>query len=208
MLTRLIRAAPRIGVVSTTVILVLTAVSLAVCVGWHRQLSVPFAHPGEIDYRLRKFAEVPPSLDLLPTGRVRGIVGYVRDCTLPDDRIFVSWFAPEVFYFAQRGFGGAVAATFGGHWSEPRFQRRTIAALNSHPTPIVIVYTRTYPQFQVDYPLVDAYLADHYTLGGTTDFGDPEAAPDGYRVLIRKGREPVTAGRFGLPCFVEGAPSL
>ena len=46
------------------------------------------------------------------------------------------------------------------------------------------------------------------TLGGTTDFGDPETAPDGYRVLIRKGREPVTAGRFGLPCFVEGAPSL
>ena len=34
---------------------------------------------------------------------------YVRECMRPDDRILVTFFAPEIPFFAQRGFAGGLA---------------------------------------------------------------------------------------------------
>jgi hypothetical protein len=188
--------------VISAMVMVIAASSLAAAVGWPRQVAVPFMPPRVISHRLSVFARTPPAIELLPSGGVAGIVAYVRDCTAPSDRIFVSWFVPELFYFAQRGFGGAMSATFGSHWSEPRFQRRSVAALDAHSTPVVVIKNRTYAQFQGDYPLIDQYLTQHYRPGGSTDFDDPEAPPDGYRVLVRTDRPVIrTDGRFGLPCF-------
>lgn len=196
------RVLPRGARLITTIAIVITAASLAAAVGWPRQVAVPFVRPDVITYRLSDYAKTPPPIGLLPSGRVAGLVGYVRECTMPSDRVFASWFVPELFYFAQRGFGGAMSATFGGHWSEPRFQRRSIEAFEAHATPIAIIQNRTYTQFRVDYPLLDQYLAQHYRSGGDTNFGDPEAAPAEYRVLVRADRPVIrTDGRFGLPCF-------
>jgi hypothetical protein len=194
------RSGSRPGRLAMAGVAVLAAWGLAVAVGWPRQLAIPFEDMRTMQARLSKAATTPPDLSLLPNGRISGMVGYLRDCTGSSDRIFVTWFVPELFYFAQRGFGGAVSATFGGHWSEPRFQHRSIDALESHPTPIVIIQNRSYAQFRNDYPLLDAYVAQHYRPAGVTGFGDPDAGA--YRVLVRSDR-PTSGidGRFGLPCF-------
>jgi hypothetical protein len=206
MLSSLTRRATWVGLVTSTVVVLLACWSLDVGVGWYRQLAVPFAHPRPVVARLRAFAQVPPLLDLLPSGHLRGMVEYVGTCTAPDDRIFASWFIPELYYFAQRGFGGAVVASFGGHWSEARFQRRTIAAFEAHPTPIVLIRDAAYDKFRAEYPLVVAYLDDRYMSAATTDFGDSGAESEIYRVLIRRDRQATsTAGPFGLPCFVAAS---
>jgi hypothetical protein len=207
LLTSVTRQSGRIGTLVTGLVLVSVSVGLSIAVGWHRQVSVPFVHPGEFIERLRAFAQEPPPSTLLPSGRVRGIVDYVHACTLPQDRVFTTWFVPELYYFAQRGFGGATALTFGGHWSEPRFQQRIIAALNAHPTPLMIATRGTYAPFRVDYPQVARYFADHYALAASTDFGDQEAAADGYQVFVRRDRKPARIdGPFGLPCFANASP--
>jgi hypothetical protein len=208
LLTGLTARVPRTGRVVGAAVAAIAAVCLALTVEWHHQVSVPFADPATLRARLVAFAKTPPSLELLPSGRVRGIVEYVRACTTADDRVFTTWFAPELFYFAQRGFGGGIAASFGGHWSEPRFQRRTIAALESYPTPLVITHRRDDREFRDTYPLVAAYVASRYRLAGVTDFGDPESGGDAYAVFVRADRTiAATSGPYGMPCLVA-SPSL
>jgi hypothetical protein len=69
-------------------------------------------------------ARSPVPLENLPP-HTTGLVAYLRDCTAPDQRVLLTWFAPDIYFFAQRGFAGSVDY-FGGHWSEPRFQRRIL----------------------------------------------------------------------------------
>ena len=118
---------------------------------------------------------------------VRGIVAYLRQCTGPDHRVLLTWFAPEVYFFAQRGFAAGVGVFFGEHWSEPRFQRRMLTKIRMESIPIVIRHDNRGEQpFTAVYPLVDAYLAEHYELAGMTSFSDTVSAPGSYQVLIKK----------------------
>ena len=60
---------------------------------------------------LRAMSASPPDTGLAP-GRLAEMATYVRACTKPDDRVFTSWYVPELYYFAQRGFAGGMAVTF------------------------------------------------------------------------------------------------
>ena len=92
-------------------------------------------------------------------------------------------------------------ATFGGHWSEPRFERRTVDALSSQSVPIVILESGETEAFAATYAALDGYLRDHYAKAGEIIFEVPDARP--YQVLARRDRRPVRIdGRLSLPCFV------
>jgi hypothetical protein len=193
--------------ITCSVVVLLALWSLATSQEWLR-LALPLAHPRELQVRLRQLRQTPTRLDQLPTGRLEGMVRYVHACTRPDQRVFASWFVPELYFFAQRGFGGGIAATFGDHWSEPRFERRSIAAFEAHSTPILIFLNAGYDDFRRAYPLLDVYFGEHYTLAGTTDFGDRDVGRDAYRVLVRADvAQTGVDQRWALPCF-GGAGSL
>ena len=176
--------------------------SLVIALDWPHQLNDLGSAPSTLTPRLTEFAKMPPELGLLPSGHLAEMVRYVRRCTLPSDRVFISWFQPELFYFAQRGFGGGMSATFGSHWSEPRFQERSITAFETRPTPIVVLRAEDASRFRADYPLLDAYFVRRYRLAGQTNFGNAEVDPDGYRVFVRIDRTPTSLDQeTGLPCF-------
>jgi len=178
--------------------------SVALSVGWSRNLLQPLTQPGGITYRLSRFAQTPPDLEMLPSSRIVGMIRYLRECTATTDAVFVSWFKPDLFYFAQRGFGGGMSATFGEHGSEPRFQQRSLAALRSHPTPVVILRNASYDEFRTRYKMLDAYFAARYRLAALIGFGDPEAGPEGYRVLVQADRNAASVDHAtGLPCFTH-----
>jgi len=116
--------------------------------------------------------------------------------------VFISWFRPELFYFSERGFGGGMSATFGGHWSEPRFQARSLAAFEAQPTPVLLLRAQDVDRFSADYPLLDAYFKRQYRVAGDTDFGDAEAGPGAYRVLVQADRATTSVDQAtGLPCI-------
>jgi hypothetical protein len=137
----------------------------------------------------------PPRTDYFPDeAALSGLAEYVRACTLPDSRVLLTWFAPEVYFFAGRGFAGGMTVFLGSHWSSGDDQRRTIEQLQSQSVPLVIVQTESEESFRSNFPLVAAYVDRTYRVAATTSFGDRRAGDAGYRVLIKADRQSDAGG--------------
>ena len=169
---------------------------------WSDKLSTMGVTPVPWREKLQRLAASPPSVALLPSGRLSGLVRYARECTGPGDRLMTTWFVPQLFTFASRGFAGGMVSFFGGHWSDTVFQQRVVNRLEEQSVPLVFIEKDTYGDFRRDFTLVDDYLNTNYQVAGESSFGDPYAAEDGYRVLSRNGVSPDrTYESWQLPCF-------
>jgi len=183
-------------------VLLVVFVGLGTLAVWSDKLSTMAVTPVPWREKLQRLAASPPSVALLPSGRLSGLVRYARDCTGPGDRLMATWFVPQLFTFATRGFAGGMVSFFGGHWSDAPFQRRVVSRLEEQSVPIVFIEKNTYGDFRLDYAVIDDYLRTNYQVAGESSFGDPYAAEDGYRVLSRNGVPPDrTYGSWELPCF-------
>jgi hypothetical protein len=149
----------------------------------------------------------PPEHLLTSDTGVRGLVRYLRDCTAPGDRVFISWFGPEVFFHAGRAFAGGRAFVLPGYWASEGEQRRIIERLRGERVPIVVLDARSGSgrrqdqAFASDFPVLHDYLRANYRPAGETNFGAQETIWR-YAVLVdarlrSTGRHP----QFGLPCF-------
>jgi hypothetical protein len=149
--------------------------------------------------RVRELSKIPPSLALLPDApATEGMVGYVRACTPPGSRVLVGGFAPQLYFFAERGFAGGTPVFFGGHWSTAQDQERTIEQLRREFVALAIVD----PEFSSTYDRVGAFLTSAFVPAGVSSFGNPRAPAGGYQVLLRRGvgSMPVES-RWHLPCL-------
>ena len=183
------------------VVFAATVWSVSVSADWQHRLTPNIARPAHLVGVIRTFSASPPSLDASTNRQLAGMVQYVRECTSSEDRILVTWFAPELYFFAQRGFAGGLVAVFGYHWSEERFQVRSLRALAAQRVPVVILRTGD-ERFFERYPLLAQYLSERYRRAGTTDFGDKSIGKDGYTVLVQRDRVPTYAhAATSLPCF-------
>ena len=151
-------------------------------------------------------AQSPIPLENLPP-HTTGLVAYLRECTAPDQRVLLTWFAPDVHFFAQRGFAGSVDY-FGGHWSEPRFQRRILQTLDGEPVSLVIRHeNRGESPFSAVYPLIDGYLRQQYVVSGESLFSDTESAGNPYQVWVHKAWRATRQWKdTSLPCVMTTDP--
>ena len=183
------------------VVLALIVSSAFVSADWKGRVSAEMVRPSTLVQAFEDRAASPPPFAAIPNRSIEGLARYVRECTAPTDRLFASWFVPDLYFYAQRGFAGRIVALFGGHWSEERFQRRSVDALASQSVPIVITRTGD-ERFREDYPLIAAYLDARYSFAGTSDFGDPDIGKGGYSVWARNDRRATeTYATTTLPCF-------
>jgi len=184
---------------AAALVLALTVWSESVTSDWEGRVQQPFTQWAQTLDRVRAMSASPPNTSVAP-GRLTELALYVRTCTKPEDRVFTSWFVPELYYFAQRGFAGGMAVTFSSHWSETRFQRRIIDRLVSQSVPLVILDLGGRSNFVDEYALLWEHLTVHYRVAGETDFGNPDSS--GYQVLVPRDRPPVrTYPKWSLPCF-------
>jgi hypothetical protein len=182
------------------VIVVITVWSVTASAEFRGRMTSRVANPLRVAQSLAIWRQSPPSFDAIPNPAIAGLARYLRECTAPTDRLFATWFAPDLYFYAQRGFAARIVALFGRHWSEDRFQRRSVDALASQSAPIVI--TRTGDGFDEDYPLLAAYVRERYTLAGRSDFDDADVGKDGYSVWVRRDRPArETYAASSLPCF-------
>ena len=155
-----------------------------------------------LDQKLTVLAISPSSMALLPNGRDSGLVRYVQECTGPDDRILATWFMPQLYHYAGRGFAGGMVVFFGGHWSDRALQEKTLSRLREQSVPIVLIETDSYASFERDYDVIDSFIKANYRLAGMSSLGNPDVDENAYRILVREGLTPV---RFDdvwqLPCF-------
>ena len=183
---------------TVVLLLAMTIWSESVMAEWEDRAWRPITEWAETETRLRAFS-TSPTVDLAP-GRIGELATYVHACTAAEDRVFTSWYVPDLYYFAQRGFAGGMAVTFGAHWSEMRFQRDIVDRLRSQSVPLVILELEGLSYFEASYPLVWQYVTANYRVAGESDFGNPYSK--GYRVLVPTARPPVrTYPKWSMPCF-------
>ena len=183
------------------VVLVVTVWCIPASADWRGRITTQMVRPSGLVRGIATWAASPPPFDGIPNRAIVGLARYLRECTAPTDRLFATWFVPDLYFYAQRGFAGRIVALFGSHWSEERFQRRSVEALASQSVPIVVTRTGD-ERFGEDYPLIAGYLRDRYSLAGTSDFGDADIGKGGYSVWVRNDRHTTeTYDVTSFPCF-------
>jgi hypothetical protein len=140
--------------------------------------------------------------DQMPTDFAYALVPfyvYVRACTPPQARILVTGFAPEVSYYAGRGFAGGHVTLYAGFHAALTEQHQTVARLQRQVVPFVVVPPNRYAEFTRLYPEVAAYVSERYTLL-------TEVPVDGFdqpsQIFVNRALRP--SGEYGpqrWPCF-------
>jgi hypothetical protein len=151
---------------------------------------------------IRGLSVSPPIDRWAPMGStgLKGLVRYVYECTKPSDRLLVTWFAPEVYFYSGRGFAGGIPVFAYGYWATKEVQQRTLAKLSAQAVPIVLLNLQVYENFQENFAPVHAYFMTYYQA--VKDFPSGEESNVIYRVLVDRRRVP--SGLYeplALPCF-------
>jgi hypothetical protein len=198
------RLSPAFGTATMLIAVAVSLAAVAVPQAW-RVARAPFSVTRRLIAMSSELRDSPPRTEYFPDGAaLSGLAEYLRACTPPGSRVLLTWFAPEVYFFAGRGFAGGMAVVLGSHWSSEDDQRRTIAQLESQSVPLVIVQTESEASFRANFPLVAADVDRNYRVASTTRFGDRRVSGGGYRVLIRRDIDEGKSPREPTAC--QGTP--
>ena len=105
------------------------------------------------------------------TGNLRALTRYLLDCTAPSDRVLVTWYEPDVFYYAERGFAGGQAYFERGSFGSVADQRLTIERMQQQSIPIIVGRRDQEDLFREGFPLVHDYVQTRYRLAAESTFG-------------------------------------
>ena len=146
-------------------------------------------------------AMAPPSETWAPTSRNVPVARYVRSCTKPTDRLLVTSFEPDLYFFAGRAFAGDQIFFYPEYRTSPEDQQRTLARLEGQSVPIVLVDVgRHEGDIRAQFGLLHDYLTRRYAVAGEARFDQSD--PVVFRVLVD--RQLIPTGSYeplGLPCF-------
>jgi len=123
---------------------------------------------------------------------------YIHDCTNPDDRLLVTWAAPEFYFFSKRPFAGREGPLFPVLRRPDSFEPQILEAWKQKRVPIVLTNDESYGDFATTFPRLATHLAQAYTEAGKTEWDERPA------ITVHVDRSRVATGRdteFGLPCF-------
>lgn len=97
---------------------------------------------------------------------------YLRDCTAPDDRVFISQYLPQVAALSQRAFAGGHGDLRPSFFTTAADQKLTISRLEHQRVPVVVMPGGgEFEGFSKDFPRIDAYLQTRYRAVGDFDIG-------------------------------------
>ena len=131
---------------------------------------------------------------------LRALTHYLLDCTAPSDRILVTWYAPDVFYYAERGFTGGQAYFERGSFASVADQRLTIERMQQQSIPIILGRRDQEGLFREGFPLVYDYVQTRYRLAAESTFGGEQT----FLVYVDDQLNPdAEHPDLGLPCYEE-----
>jgi len=90
------------------------------------------------------------------------VARYVHDCTGPDDRLLVTWFAPQFYVFSQRPFAGRETVLLPLYRDPSSYETRVLDTWRRQSVPIVLAEESTYPRFAAAYPALAGHIASQY----------------------------------------------
>jgi hypothetical protein len=125
---------------------------------------------------------------------------YLAECTGPHARILVQPYIPAVLPLARRAFAGGHADLRPGFFTSRSAQELTLERLRRQDVPVVLLETGDSLQnFRKSFPLITAWLDEHYVEAGTHLFDERY----GITLLLRKELQPTHSfPELGWPCAV------
>jgi hypothetical protein len=137
----------------------------------------------------------------MPSGAVRELAWYLRRCTPADAPVLVNWFAPEVYYFAQRPFAAGMVVFFGEHWVDR--QAQMLEWMRRRPPSLIVLQRGNRLDFNGDYPLLAEDIERRYQSAGSTAFQLELRDEPQYDVLVPRGTAiSQRESTWNLPCPV------
>jgi hypothetical protein len=127
------------------------------------------------------------------------LASYLRQCTRPDDRVFMQHYLPQVTALGERGFAGGHADLRPGFFTSHEMQQLTVDRLRRQSVPVVLLDIGDSPGgFRDSFPLVMAYFDRHYAVAAEHVFDDRYEI----RLLVRRDRKRTgELHPLGWPCF-------
>jgi hypothetical protein len=127
---------------------------------------------------------------------------YLNACTMPSDRVLMQGYLPQVLALARRAFAGGHADLRPGFFATEEAQRLTLERLQKQSVPVILLDTdKSLDNFRESFPLVTAYIDQHYRLAGTHEFD----GRFGVSLFVRT--DAAVRGQWeplGWPCFGSG----
>jgi hypothetical protein len=125
------------------------------------------------------------------------LAAYVRDCVPSSDRLLVLWFAPEIYYYADRLMATRHVVFVPGFAAVAHEQRMTLAKIERFAPPVAFANSSLETSTREIYPAVVDYMHREYATAGTV-------AEDGERYVILVRRDEPVVRRYGderWPCY-------
>ena len=110
----------------------------------------------------------------------------------------MTWFSPDVFYYAERGFAGGQTFLHAGYHASVADQRLTIERMQQQSVPIVLARRDLVEEFRQRFPLIHDYVDTRYRLAAESTFGGERS----FLIFVDARRNPVARHPdLGLPCY-------
>jgi hypothetical protein len=163
---------------------------------------LPLGAAGVMD----RFAQVNQYLTTRPidgwgdngTVELRALARWLLTCTAPSDRLLVTWFAPDLPFYAERPFAGGQAYLVPDWHSSVDDQQLTVERLGRQRVPVVLSEVESEPAIHGAFPIVFDYIDRRYALAARSTFGSSSE----YDVFVDRAIPPRgTYEPFSLPCF-------
>lgn len=159
--------------------------------------------PAELVARLQEAraglrAELEPQL--MPSragGALIPVLEYLQACTGPADRFSYIGFGPDLYFYADRGFGGGQVAWLSTYYSSDEEQRLTRDRLAAERVPIIIIPEDEVSWFREVFPIVAAHVDARYRQIADVSLGDRRG------LVLADSTIPATGtyAALGWPCF-------
>ena len=142
----------------------------------------------------------PISRDAVKRDNVLMLSVYARECTRPNDRIFMEHYLPQVIALSQRAFAGGHADLRPGFFTSVEMQQLTVSRLRRQSVPMVFVGPQPdLGNFRESFPIVTSYFDEHYRSAGTRSFDNGRTE---VQLLVRRDARPVrTFEPLDWPCY-------
>jgi hypothetical protein len=127
---------------------------------------------------------------------------YLFACSAPSDRILALMFAPEIYYFTERGFAAGHVAFLGGYYSAPADQQLAIERWNRQSVPFALLFEGQEPEMASSFPYIVRELERRYVR--VARIPDNEGGRGAMLIFAERSRQAVSTYQpLGAPCFVD-----
>lgn len=138
-------------------------------------------------------------------GSMPPVIAYLNECTDRSDRIFITWPAPEYYFFARRPFAGGHALIIFRGFATTRDEDLILRRLERDRVHVVLINETRRGGFASIYPRVDEWLRTRYSVVERFQIYDDSQIALGVRSDVSPAR---SYGGTAWPCGFNTGPEL